>query len=92
MMGSDVGIFWHGLRCGLWVWQRGESRRGGLWRGASRRGGSWTHDRGKWVLMGGFKEGLGWFPSPVFSPFCLLSPLCSISPVVFDVGFAFGFV
>ena len=44
--------------------------------------------------MGVFKWGLGWFPSLVFFFFLnsSLSPLCSISLVVFDVGFAFGFV
>ena len=47
--------------CGSWVW-----RHGGSWRGGSGWGGSRTHDRGKWVLMGGFRWGLGWFPSPGF--------------------------
>ena len=41
--------------------------------------------------MGGFRCGLGWFPFTYFF-FSPHSPLCSISLVVFDVGFAFGFV
>ena len=52
------------------------------------RDGSRTHGRGEWVLMGGFRWGLGWFPSLGF----FFSPLCLISLVVFDVRFAFGFV
>ena len=73
---------------GSWVWQRGGSRRARSW-----QGGSHTHSWGEWVLMSGFRWGLGWFPSPgffFFFPFS--SPLYSISLVVFDVGFAFGFV
>ena len=63
-------------------------QRARLWRGGSR-----THSKGEWVLMGVFKWGLGWFPSPVFLFLnSSLSVLCSISLVVFDVGFAFGFV
>ena len=83
---------WVTWQCGSWVWRRGGSQRVRSWRGGSR-----THSRGEWVLMGVFKWSLGWFPSLVFFFFFLffnssLSPLCSISLVVFDVGFAFGFV
>ena len=64
-------LAWVRWRCGLWVWRRGGSRRAGSWGVGSRRVGSWrggsrTHSRGEWVLMGGFRWGLGWFPSLVF--------------------------
>ena len=39
------------------------------------RDGSRTHGRGEWVLMGGFRWGLGWFPSLGFFFFSSLFDL-----------------
>ena len=93
MMGSDVGIFWHGLR------HRSGDSVGGGYGGVVGRGEVGHGEVGYrlTVEMSGFwwvgsKRVWGGFLHQFFSPFCLLSPLCSISLVVFDVGFAFGFV
>ena len=72
---------WVRWRCGSWVWWRGGSRQAGLW-----RGGSWTHGRGEWVFMGGFRWGLGWFPSSFFFP--AFSSLFDLSSCVW-CGFCF---
>ena len=93
MMGSDVGIFWHGLR------HRSGDSVGRGYGGVVGRGEVGHGEVGHrlTVEMSGFwwvgsMRVWGGFLHQFFSPFCLLSPLCSISLVVFDVGFAFGFV
>ena len=90
MMGSDVGIFWHGLRhkSGDSVGRGygGVVGRGKLGCGEVGHGLTVEVSEFLWVgsdgVWGGFLHHF----------FFLHSPLCSISLVVFDVGFAFGFV
>ena len=67
--------------CGSWVWRHGGSQRGGSW-----RGGSQTHGRGEWVLMGGFRRGLGWIPTlMVFGCWFFAMDFCFL-----DFGFRWG--
>ena len=72
--------------CGLWIWrcggsQWGESRRARSWQGGSR-----THGKGEWVLMGGFRRGLGWIPTlMVFGCWFFAMDFCFL-----DFGFQCG--